>query len=224
MHSQIYDSTQDAEIRRLMALLPEEMRSQVVLERNQAESPKPLTTQRIGRQKFSIRIDFENWLKFAPDQRNLLFWHEVARIQGRGIPSSSWSTIAIGIGTVALLAELLSQNLVGVVTTLAAMGLGGYRLYHQHWGERFLRKMAIADRSALLLAQQFGYSNAQAYDSLYSALRILSRDKSRKAHWNQYQVRLRVLEISVPENKLFSSQTGSTFTADLSYQASSLCS
>jgi Protein of unknown function (DUF3318) len=228
MHSQIYDSTQEIEIRRLTALLSEEMRSQVVLEQNQAEKPELLTTQRIGRQQFSIQIGFTDWLRFAPDQRNLLFWHEVARIQGRSVPSSSWSTVAIGIGMVALLAELLSQNLVGAVTTLAVMGLGGYQLYQQHWGECFLRSIATADQGALLLAQQFGYRNAQAHDSLYSALKILAKDKSCKAHWKQYQVRLKVLEITVPEkgseNRLLSSQTRPTFTADLPYQAFTLCS
>jgi Protein of unknown function (DUF3318) len=228
MSPQIRDSKQEAEIHRLMALLPEEMRSQVVLEPTQAEKPDLVTTQSIRRQQFSLQIDFEDWLRFAPDQRNLLFWHEVARIQGRSIPSSSWSTVVLGIGTVALLAELFSQNLVGVITTLAAMGLGGYRLYQQHWGERFLREMATADQGALLLAHQFGYRNAQAYDSLYSALKLLARNKSRKAGWKQYQVRLRVLEIMVPEtvseNKLLFSQTRPTFTADLPYQVSSLCS
>jgi Protein of unknown function (DUF3318) len=222
MHSKIYDSTQEAEIRRLMALLPEEMRSRVVLEPIQSAKPDLLETQRIGRQQFSVLIDFEDWLRFVPDQRNLLFWHEVARIQGRSIHSSSGSTVAIGIGTVSLLAELLSQNLLGVVTTLAVMGLGGYRLYQQYWGERFLRGMATADQGALLLAHQFGYGATQAYDSLYSALKTLARNKSRKAHWKQYQVRLRVLEIAmsesaVPKSKLLSSSTRLVFAADLSY-------
>jgi Protein of unknown function (DUF3318) len=224
MRLQVHDSTQEAEILRLMALLPEEMRSQVVIKQTQSVKPDLVTTERIGREQFSILIDFPHWQRFPPDQRNLLFWHEVALIQGQSIHSSAWSTVVIGIGVVSLFAELLSQNLVGVVTTLAVMGLGGYQLYQQYWGERFLRGMAAADQGALQLASQFGYGATQAYDSLYGALKTLSRNKSRKAHWKQSQVRLRVLEIVGSESHLLSSQTRPTFTANLPYQVSSLCS
>jgi hypothetical protein len=224
MRLQAHDSTQEAEILRLMALLPEEMRSQVFVEQTQSVKPDLVTTERIGRGKFSIVIDFAHWQRFPPDQRNLLFWHEVALIQGQSIHSSSWSAIVMWVGVVSLFAELLSQNLVGVVTTLVVMGLGGYQLYQQHWGERFLRGLTAADQGALQLASQFGYGATQAYDSLYGALKTLARNKSRKAYRKQSQVRLRVLEIVGSESHLLSSQTRPAFTADLPYQVFSLCS
>jgi Protein of unknown function (DUF3318) len=225
MHLQRYNSAQEAEaeIGRLMALVPEEMRSQVAIE--PAPSVKSgLIAQPTGKQQFCIWINFADWQQFTLDQRNLLFWHEVARVQSRSVHSSSWQQSAIAIGSIALLVELLSQNLVGVVTTLAVTGLGGFQLYQQHWGEQFLRGTAAADQGAMTLAMQFGYSATQAYDSLHSALKTLAKQKSKSAHRKEYQVRLRVLEMIGADSPQLSSPTRPRLSADLPYEVPSLCS
>lgn len=223
MDSQPYASAQELEIQRLQALLPEALRSQVAIE-SLVETSGLVTTRRTGKQRLAVQIDFAQWQQFSLEQRNLLWWHEVARIQGQRTQSASWLPIVMGIGAVSLLVELLSQNLLGVVTTLAVTGLGGYQLYQQHRGERFLRAAAAADQGAIWLAVQFGDSPSHAHNSLYSALKTLARSKVHKSRWKQYQVRLRVLEIVAPEQHLLSSQAEPSFTADLPYQVSSLCS
>jgi Protein of unknown function (DUF3318) len=228
MHSQRYDSTQEAEaeIRRLMTLIPEDLRSQVTIESAQAVNSKRVARP-IDKHLCCIWIDFTAWEQFTLDQRNLLYWHEIARVQGRNGDSSAWQHRVIAIGSIALLVELCSQNLVGVVMTLAVTGLGGFQLYQQHWGERFLRGAAAADQSAIKLAMQWNYSATQAYDSLYSALKRLSKQNPKSAHWKEYQVRLRVLEMTRVDSSRPSSimsTLGSGFPEILPYEVSSPCS
>jgi hypothetical protein len=195
MNSRTDRFTASSEIQRLTALLPKEVRSQVaILEALETESDF-VATQRISPQDYQIQIDFNRWQSLGIDQRNLIFWHEVARIQGQGIRKSSREIVVMCIGGIALLAELLAQNLLGVATTLAVTGLAGYQLYQQHLGERSLRAASAADRDAIALAIHFGYSFPEAYDSLCSALQTLLRWKSQKFYKKRYQVRLRVLEI-----------------------------
>jgi Protein of unknown function (DUF3318) len=218
------------EILRLTALLPEAARSHISIRPSPEDTEVDLITtareQPLNYQilNYQIQINFNGWQSFNCDQRNLLFWHEVARIQGQGIRKSSRELVVLSIGTTALLAELLTQNLLGVVTTLAVTGLASYHLYQQHHGENALRATSAADRSAIELATQFGYSFPEAYDSLCSALQRLAKGKSRKSHRKRYQVRLRVLEMLSAQQ---SSRLGSTVPSSefpLQYQVSPLCS
>jgi Protein of unknown function (DUF3318) len=195
VNSYANDNLEILEIQRLMTLLPEEMRSQVTLLTVSEIEPDLVATQRVNPQNYLIQIDFNRWKSLNTNQRNLLFWYEVACIQGQGIRKSSREAVVMGIGGIALLAELLGQNLLGVVTTLVVTGLAGYQLYQQHYGERSLRAASAADRDAIQLAMHFGYSFPEAYDSLCSALQALIRWKSQKSYKKRYQVRLRVLEI-----------------------------
>jgi hypothetical protein len=183
------------EVQRLAALLPEELRSQVSILLFKTIDVDLIHTQRLHHQDYSIQIDFNRWQSLNLGQRNLLFWHEVARIQGQGIRQSSREVAVMSIGGIALLAELMAQNLLGVITTLAVTGLAGYQFYQQHRGERALRAVSSADQDAIKLAIQFGYSFSDAYSSLCSALQTLAKQKSQKSHRKRYQVRLRVLEI-----------------------------
>jgi Protein of unknown function (DUF3318) len=215
------------EIQRLTTLLPESVRSQItILATSEIESDL-ITTQRVNPQDYQIQIDLNRWQSLNTDQCNLLFWHEVARIQGKGIRQSSREMVVMSIGMIALLIELLAQNLLGVVTTLAVTGLAGYQLYQQHCGERSLRATCAADRDAIQLAMHFGYSFPEAYDGLCSALQALTKWKSQKSHRKRYQVRRRVLEIlSAKETKISAQRLNSpdASNSSLQYQTSSLCS
>jgi Protein of unknown function (DUF3318) len=224
MPSRTNCSTATSEIQRLTALLPEELRSQTTILQSQEIDSDLVSTQRVGDRKYAIQIDFNRWQSFNPDQRNLLFWHEVAHIQGRSIRQSSQEMVVMGIGGIAFLTELIAQNLLGAVTTLAVTGLASYHLYQKHHGERALRACAAADRDAIQLAIQFGYSFAEAYDSLCSALKTLTRWKSVKSQWKQYQVRLKVLEILKGQETSHSSPAVEHLPSLLQYQVSSLCS
>jgi Protein of unknown function (DUF3318) len=223
MHLQTYDSGRELEIQRLMTLLPDEMRAAVTIEPHYSGKTDLTHIHRLGRQ-CSLHLNFLDWQQFTLEQRNLLFWHEVAQIQGQKGQQSSQDKLVMGIGLFALFVELLSQNLIGVVTTLAITGLGGYHLYQQHRGERSLKRAAIADQDAMKLAVAHGYSAAKAYQSLYSALSTLARQKPQRTHWKQYQVRLRVLEILMAETPMLSSSTLPNYGVDVPYPVSSPCS
>ncbi|HEY9625385.1 MAG TPA: DUF3318 domain-containing protein [Crinalium sp.] len=182
------------EIRRLEALLPEELESQINIVPCAQRSHFPIANQRIEGQ-FSIQIDWTQWRSLTISQRDMLFCHEVARIQGRAIARSSWEVIAIGIGLSAALVELPSHSVIAFSVALAASGLAAYRLYQRKWGEQSLRDATAADQAAIELAMQLGYSFADAHDSLYEVLNRLAKQPAYKKRWKQYQVRLRVLEM-----------------------------
>jgi hypothetical protein len=224
MNSRTDYSTEILEIQRLTALLPDEVRSQVAILQSKETDPDLVATQRMHHQDYLIQIDFNCWRSLNINQRNLLFWHEVARIQGQGIRQSSREIVVMSIGGIALLAELLAQNLLGVATTLAVTGLAGYQLYQQYQGEGALRAVSAADQNAIKLAIQFGYSFPDAYDSLYSALQTLAKQKSQKSHWKRYQVRLRVLEMLSTKEASILEPVATSSQSSLQYQVSSLCS
>jgi Protein of unknown function (DUF3318) len=195
MDLQANHSTQESEIQRLKTILPIELQSQVCFIEAQGSHTDLIETKRTVQHQCLIQLDFKRWQRLDLDQRNLLFWHEISRIQGLGISQSSPEKIVLSIGLLVFCIEMISQNLLGISTTLAVLGLASHQLYQKNWGERSLRAKVVADRSAIQLATEFGYSVPEAYNSLYSALRILAQKKSEKLHWRTYQVRLNVLDI-----------------------------
>lgn len=195
MNAKTAHSIEALEIKRLTALLPREIQSQVTILLAQETSQDLIVIQKLQSGKYVIQISFNVWQQLNSDQRSLIFWHAVARIQGQKFSQSSWESVVMSIGSIALLSELLTQNLLGIVTTLAIVGLTSYRLYQQHRGERALRAASAADWNAIRLAVQCGYSFPKAYDSLYSALQTLSIWKSQKPYREKYQLRLNVLDV-----------------------------
>lgn len=195
MNPLISESAGFAEVRRLTALLPAELRSYVLIVRSTNVNPDLITTKQTSQQQFAIEIDLVLWQQLSSNQRDLLFWHEVARIQGKAISQPSWEFIVLGIGLIFALTEFVSQNILALSITLAVTGLSGYRLYQRNRGEHSFRELAAADQGAIKLAVQFGYSIVEAYSSLYDALKVLSKT-ARRGLWKKYQVRLRVLEIA----------------------------
>jgi len=69
------------ELRRLKGLLPPELQSWVTVEGTIEVNPPLIRSEEIGKDQVEIQIDLVKWDQLAIDQRNLLFWHEVARIQ-----------------------------------------------------------------------------------------------------------------------------------------------
>ena len=82
-----------SELRRLKNLLPPELQSWVTVEGTTEVNPPLVRCEEIGKDQVEIQIDLVKWDALAMDQRNLLFWHEVARVQndtmGNG-GSSDW--------------------------------------------------------------------------------------------------------------------------------------
>jgi len=168
-----------SELQRLKSLLPPENQSWVFVEAAAAIDPPLITLEEIGRDEVEIQIDLEEWDNFAIDHRNLLFWHEVGKIQNDTIPRDGWEMAALAIGLGGAIGELWVQDGLLLLLALGLSSFAGYRLYLKNNSEKKLQDAIYADERAIDLACRFGYSIPNAYKSLGGALKELI-DKTRK--------------------------------------------
>jgi len=160
-------------------LLPPENQSWVFVEAAAAIDPPLVTLEEIGRDEVEIQIDLDEWDNFAIDHRNLLFWHEVGKIQNDTIPRDGWEMAALAIGLGGAIGELWVQDGLLLLLALGLSSFAGYRLYLKNNSEKKLQDAIYADERAIDLACRFGYSIPNAYKSLGGALKELI-DKTRK--------------------------------------------
>jgi len=168
-----------SELQRLKSLLPPENESWVFNEAAAAIDPPLITLEEIGRDEVEIQIDLDEWDNFAIDHRNLLFWHEVGKIQNDTIPRDGWEMAALAIGLGGAIGELWVQDGLLLLLALGLSSFAGYRLYLKNNSEKKLQDAINADERAIDLACRFGYSIPNAYKSLGGALKELI-DKTRK--------------------------------------------
>ena len=168
-----------SELQRLKNLLPPENESWVFVEAAAAIDPPLITLEEIGRDEVEIQIDLDEWDNFAIDHRNLLFWHEVGKIQNDTIPRDGWEMAALAIGLGGAIGELWVQDGLLLLLALGLSSFAGYRLYLKNNSEKKLQDAIYADEWAFDLACRFGYSIPNAYKSLGGALKELI-DKTRK--------------------------------------------
>ncbi len=168
-----------SELQRLKSLLPPENENWVFVEAAAAIDPPLITLEEIGRDEVEIQIDLEEWDNFAIDHRNLLFWHEVGKIQNDTIPRDGWEMAALAIGLGGAIGELWVQDGLLLLLALGLSSFAGYRLYLKNNSEKKLQDAIYADERAIDLACRFGYSIPNAYKSLGGALKELI-DKTRK--------------------------------------------
>jgi len=168
-----------SELQRLKSLLPPENESWVFVEAAAAINPPLVTLEEIGRDEVEIQIDLDEWDNFAIDHRNLLFWHEVGKIQNDTIPRDGWEMAALAIGLGGAIGELWVQDGLLLLLALGLSSFAGYRLYLKNNSEKKLQDSIYADERAIDLACRFGYSIPNAYKSLGGALKELI-DKTRK--------------------------------------------
>jgi hypothetical protein len=168
-----------SELQRLKNLLPPENESWVFVEAAAAIDPPLITLEEIGRDEVEIQIDLDEWDNFAIDHRNLLFWHEVGKIQNDTIPRDGWEMAALAIGLGGAIGELWVQDGLLLLLALGLSSFAGYRLYLKNNSEKKLQDAIYADERAIDLACRFGYSVPNAYKSLGGALKELI-DKTRK--------------------------------------------
>lgn len=197
------------ELRRLKTLLPPELQSWVTIEVATAVNPTLITSEEIGRDEVEIQIDMPKWDQLALDQRNLLFWHEVGRVQADTIPRDGWEMAALAIGLGGAVGELWVQD--GLLLLLAAglSGFAGWRLYNKNNGEKMTREAIEADERAISLATRFGYTLPNAYKSLGSALKTLIEQTPKKQIRLRYDARLNALKKSANKAKERMQQRGS---------------
>ncbi len=168
-----------SELQRLKSLLPPENESWVFIEATASIDPPLITLEEIGRDEVEIQIDLDEWENFAIDHRNLLFWHEVGKIQNDTIPRDGWEMAALAIGLGGAIGELWVQDGLLLLLALGLSSFAGYRLYIKNNSEKKLQDAIFADERAIDLACRFGYSIPNAYKSLGGALKELI-DKTRK--------------------------------------------
>lgn len=190
-----------SELRRLKTLLPPELQSWVSIEVATAVNPTLITSEEIGRDEVEVQIDMPKWDQLAIDQRNLLFWHEVGRVQADTIPRDGWEMAALAIGLGGAVGELWVQD--GLLLILAAglSGFAGWRLYNKNNGEKVTREAIEADERAIALATRFGYTLPNAYKSLGSALKSLVEQTPKKQQRQRYESRLNALKKSAAKAK-----------------------
>lgn len=190
-----------SELQRLKGLLPPELQSWVFVEAATAVDPPLITCEEVGKDEVEIQVDLARWDQFALDQRNLLFWHEVARIQNDTIPRDGWEMAALAIGLGGAVGELWVQDGLLLVLALGLSGFAGYRLYVKNNGEKKLQEALAADERAIALATRFGYSLPNAYRSLGSALKTLTEQTPKKKQRSKYEARLQALRRSAAKAK-----------------------
>lgn len=190
-----------SELRRLKGLLPPELQSWVSVEGTTEVNPSLIRCEEVGSDQIEIQIDLIKWDALALDQRNLLFWHEVARIQNDTIPKDGWEMAALAIGLGGAVGELWVQDGLLLILALALCGVSGYRLYQKNSGEKQIKAAIEADDKALALATRFGYTLPNAYKSLGSALKTLIDQNPSKRQRSTYEARLAALKRSAAKAK-----------------------
>lgn len=190
-----------AELRRLKALLPPELQSWVMIEPASGANPPLITCEEIGKDEVEIQIDLARWEQLAKDQRNLLFWHEVARIQNDTIPRDGWEMAALAIGLGGAVGELWVQDGLLLLLALGLCGFSGWRLYQRNNSEKVLKEAIEADERAIALATRFGYELPNAYKSLGSALKLLIEQSPNRRQRKRYELRLQALKKSAARAK-----------------------
>ena len=199
-----------SELQRLKSLLPPENQSWVFIEAAAAIDPPLITLEEIGRDEVEIQIDLDEWDNFAIDHRNLLFWHEVGKIQNDTIPRDGWEMAALAIGLGGAIGELWVQDGLLLLLALGLSSFAGYRLYLKNNSEKKLQDAIYADERAIDLACRFGYSIPNAYKSLGGALKELIEKTRKKKKRSFFEDRLDALRKSAEKARSeLSQQEGS---------------
>jgi len=199
-----------SELQRLKSLLPPENESWVFIEAAAAIDPPLITLEEIGRDEVEIQINLDEWDNFAIDHRNLLFWHEVGKIQNDTIPRDGWEMAALAIGLGGAIGELWVQDGLLLLLALGLSSFAGYRLYIKNNSEKKLQDAIFADERAIDLACRFGYSIPNAYKSLGGALKELIEKTRKKKKRSFFEDRLDALRKSAEKARAeLSQQEGS---------------
>ena len=199
-----------SELQRLKSLLPPENESWVFVEAAAAIDPPLITLEEIGRDEIEIQIDLDEWDNFAIDHRNLLFWHEVGKIQNDTIPRDGWEMAALAIGLGGAIGELWVQDGLLLLLALGLSSFAGYRLYLKNNSEKKLQDAIYADERAIDIACRFGYSIPNAYKSLGGALKELIEKTRKKKKRSFFEDRLDALRKSAEKARSeLSQQEGS---------------
>jgi Protein of unknown function (DUF3318) len=184
------------EVERLTRSIPPQLSDLVEIELFAKVRSPLIVTHRIERSRFQIQIDLIYWQSLDIDLRNLLFWHEIAKIQNGAIGSDRSEYIAITVGLSIASIDLFAQNVGLLATSLLVAGVASFRLYQKRMGEEHLLLLTTADRCAIELAVQHGYDRSTAHELLKSAIKITTNRTKNRFDRDRSATRLQVLSLS----------------------------
>ena len=185
----------DREIARLKIMIPDGVQDLVEIELLSTAKGLLIATHKIDRCCCQIQIDSSRWQSLDTDLRNLLFWHEIAKIQNGAVQSDRGIYIAMAVGMSIASLDLFAQNIGLLTTSLLIAGSASFRLYQRHIGEHSLQQLTTADRDAIELAVQFGYDREIACDLLKAAIHTTTSRSPNRLSRDRSATRLQVLSL-----------------------------
>lgn len=183
-----------SELQHLTALLPTELQHYITFKRAVLVN-SPLIQSEKCSTHCAIQIDLIRWQQLTVDQRSLLLWHEVIRIQNHSVGNDNREITFLVIAGVAGIVEIWTQNIPLLSLVLLVAGLAGFQLYQKRQGEGSLRAAHKADQGAIALAAKFGYTRDEAYEFLSQALKALIIQTHQQRLQKKYRTRLQALKI-----------------------------
>ncbi len=199
-----------SEFQRLKTLLPKELRGWVTVKEMPEVNPPLIKCKKVSRVRVEIQLDLIRWEQMSMQERDLLFWHEVARIQNNTVRKDTWEIAVLAIGLGGAVVEIWAQNILLLSSALLLSGMVGYHLYQRNSGERSLREATAADKDVIALATRFGYTLPQAYISLGRALKALIAQTPKQRLRAKYEARLQVLKVGAVKAKKVKNVPGLT--------------
>ena len=190
-----------SEYQRLRTLLPKELQGWVTVKATAEVNPPIIRSEKVDKVKVEIQLDLIRWQQMSVQERDLLFWHEVARIQNNTVYKDRWERIVLAVALGSAVVEIWAHNILLLSSALLLSGMVGYSIYQRHSGERSLQEATAADSSAITLATRFGYTLPQAYKGLTAALKALIAQTPKQRQQTNYAVRLQVLKLSAAKAK-----------------------
>lgn len=158
------------EVKRLRSLLPSELQSWVDIHVTGTYKPELIScTDALG-DRVAIELDLAHWQELPREHRDMLFLHQVARIQSDTVPKEGWEKSAFLIGLGGAVGEVWVQDTWLLLFSLALASVAGAKLYRKRRNRQAVRDIYAADRKAVQLATQVGYPPSTAQLSLISAL------------------------------------------------------
>jgi Protein of unknown function (DUF3318) len=188
--------TRRQELERLALLIPERLQDFIEIELSTQVNSRLITIQIVPCRRYRMQIDLLAWSSLNLDIRNLLFWHEIARIESGAIGSDRSAYMAIFAGVSIASIDLFTDNIGMLAAALLVAGLAGFRLYQKYLGEQNLRRLTTADRDAIDLAVEFGYDRPIAIELLRSAIQLMMHKSRYRFRRDRYAARLQVLSLT----------------------------
>ncbi|MEL7084395.1 MAG: DUF3318 domain-containing protein [Cyanobacteria bacterium P01_A01_bin.3] len=181
------------EVKRLRSLLPPELQSWVDIHITGTYKPELISCVDALGDRIAIELDLAHWQELPREHRDLLFLHQVARIQSDTIPKEGWEKSALLIGLGGAVGEIWVQDTWLLLLSLALASVAGTRLYRKRRNRQIVRDIFSADRKAVVLATQLGYASHAAQLNLILALQDQCNRAQNVELKTQYRARAEAL-------------------------------